>query len=1266
MKAIAGLAWVAAVSMLIAARVMTPGPAAVGVAVAGVLAVAAWRRRSAVGLAAAAVALAGCLMTAVAAERVASMPVRWSDIADRQAARGAAALAETVAGAADRARDAARDVASAPGGAALFGENARSALFRALADARGRADALFALGGNGELLAWAGRHQGPLPDALRGAAAGVAFGEGPLFDYLYAVEPGPADVRVVGAVLLETDPALGDRAPPSIASIVAEATGARPRFRAGPGPPSAAWRLVEGERQVAHATLDIGRPADWRVATLRRARLVAVALAAAVLALALVTWLSVGDPPRGWARFAPIGAVAVALAAAPQPGQGGGSAFHPAMFLVPLGDGLTLWGVVVLAAPLVAASAVWSGGGTGRGGAMGGRAATLPGVALAGVLIAGTLAAGAWALASSTSDGLYRAGAPLWWGVQVAATAILGAACALLLPRAPASVAPQKGEATPGVEPTHDRAGAPPGAAASHARGAGAPSGWYLAGGLLLAAGMAAALALARPPWAGPAPWAALAWAAPAALVAWGARHLRAGGLRRWLLAGALAATAVLPQLWLGASAARIRGADAEVERLAATTDPFLEFLMRRFADEARDRFARRETGPALLYRAWVGSGLAAEAYPLRLALWTPDGQIAERLDVTASHADTESTAPVIAALVDAARQGGAPIVRLGPAAGVRGGAAAPLDSGWVVSALVLPRRSLSPEGLAAAALSARPLPASAPVLTLSESTSSPAVDGGLEWARSAGGVRGEGEVRLQDAAFHAHVELDQDPPAVRVARGLLLLVFDLIVMALVWAIAHALTGGGSPPLAPWVPAPGSFRYRVTLALFLFFLAPALAFGAVAYRALAGTAEREAEATVTRASGQAAEVLSAAGGNLQPVAALVGLDVLFYQNGELLTSSRPELVELGVHAAWLPPGAHLALRSREALAVERRRSLLGRPAVAAFRRLPSGTVGVLALPGGAAATRRAELTDMLVFAVLLGALLSLALSLAAGRLLARPIGQLSRAASAVGAGRLRVRLPADRRDEFGELFRSFNRMTRRLRRARTRELRSARVLAWGEMARQVAHEIKNPLTPIRLSVQHVRRAYRDGREDFGEILESNVEQVLHEIDRLSDIARAFARYGAPSDGRPALEPIDVAAVVRDVESLYASGEAGFALRVSAEPSPRAAARDGELREVLINLLENARAAIGRRGTVSVRVGPDGDGGVAVEVVDDGEGIAPEVLPSVFDPQFSTRSSGTGLGLAIVKRLVEGWGGNVDVESEPGVGSTFRVRIPAAH
>jgi nitrogen fixation/metabolism regulation signal transduction histidine kinase len=228
--------------------------------------------------------------------------------------------------------------------------------------------------------------------------------------------------------------------------------------------------------------------------------------------------------------------------------------------------------------------------------------------------------------------------------------------------------------------------------------------------------------------------------------------------------------------------------------------------------------------------------------------------------------------------------------------------------------------------------------------------------------------------------------------------------------------------------------------------------------------------------------------------------------------------------------------------------------------------------------------------------------------------------------------------------------------------------RAQRVLAWGEMARQVAHEIKNPLTPIRLGVQHLRRAR--GHDDFDEILEQNVSRILTEIDRLDEIARAFSRYGGAPETRPPAEPTDVAAVMRDVVALETLGDGHVKWESSVEPElPLARAREDELREVLLNLFENARLAGARTVRAVVRrvVTSDDGGGAAVtiEVADDGHGIAADVLPRIFEPHFSTRTSGSGLGLAISRRMVESWGGEVTIDSRVGVGTTVRVTLRAS-
>jgi signal transduction histidine kinase len=228
--------------------------------------------------------------------------------------------------------------------------------------------------------------------------------------------------------------------------------------------------------------------------------------------------------------------------------------------------------------------------------------------------------------------------------------------------------------------------------------------------------------------------------------------------------------------------------------------------------------------------------------------------------------------------------------------------------------------------------------------------------------------------------------------------------------------------------------------------------------------------------------------------------------------------------------------------------------------------------------------------------------------------------------------------------------------------------RAARVLAWGEMARQVAHEIKNPLTPIRLGIQHLQRIRgKKESQSFDATLNETSERILAEIDRLDGIARAFSRFGAPlseTEQLP-LEPVDLAATAREVVQLYDLGaRPRFEVRtengMAAPPPPPALARKDEVKEVLVNLLENSRAADATRVIVQIA-----DGGRQLIVSDDGRGIPPEILPRVFEPTFSTTSSGAGLGLAISRRLVESWGGVIVLDSEPGKGTRVTLTLQTA-
>jgi signal transduction histidine kinase len=235
------------------------------------------------------------------------------------------------------------------------------------------------------------------------------------------------------------------------------------------------------------------------------------------------------------------------------------------------------------------------------------------------------------------------------------------------------------------------------------------------------------------------------------------------------------------------------------------------------------------------------------------------------------------------------------------------------------------------------------------------------------------------------------------------------------------------------------------------------------------------------------------------------------------------------------------------------------------------------------------------------------------------------------------------------------------------------------------MARQVAHEIKNPLTPIRLGVQHLQRVRRS--PNFDATLDETARRILAEIDRLDAIARAFARFGTPGaapvgaaagpGGEPggdgadttALEAVDAFRIATEVVQLYAIGQGidgdesdvrGPRFEVAGEPGAPVLARQSEVKEVLINLLENARQAEARRVVVGV-----GDDGRRLTVTDDGRGIPAELLPRVFEPTFSTTSSGAGLGLAITRRLVESWGGTIEIDSLTGQGTTVTITLGSA-
>jgi signal transduction histidine kinase len=216
------------------------------------------------------------------------------------------------------------------------------------------------------------------------------------------------------------------------------------------------------------------------------------------------------------------------------------------------------------------------------------------------------------------------------------------------------------------------------------------------------------------------------------------------------------------------------------------------------------------------------------------------------------------------------------------------------------------------------------------------------------------------------------------------------------------------------------------------------------------------------------------------------------------------------------------------------------------------------------------------------------------------------------------------------------------------------------------MARQVAHEIKNPLTPIRLMIQQMQADAARDPANAGAAIQRTAAVVLRQIEALGKIAGDFAQFARSPRRVP--KDVDVAALVTDVAHLY-SGSAAQGVRVVPDAPgdlPRVRWDEEELRRVLVNLVGNAVQSIRGSGRVDVRARPeprDGRTGVAIDVSDDGVGIPRENLERLFEPGFSTKTSGTGLGLAIVRGILDDMGGDVAVESRTGEGSTFHVWWP---
>jgi signal transduction histidine kinase len=397
------------------------------------------------------------------------------------------------------------------------------------------------------------------------------------------------------------------------------------------------------------------------------------------------------------------------------------------------------------------------------------------------------------------------------------------------------------------------------------------------------------------------------------------------------------------------------------------------------------------------------------------------------------------------------------------------------------------------------------------------------------------------------------------------------------------------------------------------------------------------------------------------------VSRIIDQDVNVFVDASLVATSQRDLFASGLLPTRTPGEV------ARAIAIERQASYVGE------ERLGGLQYTVVAVPvrdGEAGAILTVPLTlrkqeiereiDVLDRRVTLAAVLFILLGAGIGYVTAErvadPVNRLTRATRRIARGDLDARIHASTADELRRLVDAFNQMAADLKGQRAELERTNRLAAWADMARQVAHDIKNPLTPIQLSAEHLRRVHRDAGRPLGSVLDGCVDTILSQVTLLRQISGEFSSFASSPVARPA--PTLLAEVIDEVTAPYlAALPVNVALVVEESGRiPEMWLDRGLLGRALVNVIENALHAMRGGGTITIRARLEG-GGAALEIADTGVGMDADALEHLFEPYFSTKATGTGLGLTIAKRNVELNGGTIAVTSEKGHGTTVLITLP---
>ena len=274
----------------------------------------------------------------------------------------------------------------------------------------------------------------------------------------------------------------------------------------------------------------------------------------------------------------------------------------------------------------------------------------------------------------------------------------------------------------------------------------------------------------------------------------------------------------------------------------------------------------------------------------------------------------------------------------------------------------------------------------------------------------------------------------------------------------------------------------------------------------------------------------------------------------------------------------------------------------------------------------------------------------------------RPVRRLAESAGQVAAGNWNTTVEVTSQDEVGQLAQAFNRMTHELVEQRQRLVQTERVAAWRELARRLAHELKNPLFPLQITVENMQRARESHPAEFDEVFREGTRTLLAELANLKQIIARFSDFAKMP--APEMQPVNLNALVGETMKLFEAQFTQARVKARAELAPElptVAADPEQITRALRNLVLNAIDAMPEGGALTVRTMPQGTG-ARLEISDSGKGLSQEECERLFTPYYTTKTHGTGLGLAIVQSVVSDHHGRVSVESQPGKGTTFRIDL----